>query len=111
MMNPNQPEARENNLAAADEQPETTAAFAELTKALEAALVPREPREAFARELRAQILNEPNSAPARLRNLSPRLQFAAALALVAGFMLLMLRRLLGGNTGGELVEDSLPSSA
>lgn len=110
VMKPDQPVTRDNLLSADDEQHEAEA-LAQLTKALESALTSRQPRESFARELRAQIMDEGASVPSRLRSLSPRLQFAAALALAAGCLLLMLRRLLGGNGGGELVEDTVPSSA
>ncbi len=109
VMKPDQPATREPLLPADDEQHETEA-LAQLTKALESALTVQKPRESFARELRAQIMDEGADVPARLRSLSPRLQFAAALALAAGCLLLMLRRLLG-NGGGELVEDTVPSSA
>ena len=110
IMKPDQPVPHENASAADDEQREAKA-LAQLTNALEAALVSRQPRESFARELRAQIENEQAGLPSRLRSLSPRLQSAAALALAAGCLLLMLRRLLGGNSSGELVEDTIPSSA
>lgn len=109
-MNPDQPVPRDNLPAAADEQQDAPA-ISELTKALEAALTPRQPSESFNRELRAQIIGERATLPSRLRSLSPRLQFAAALALTAGCLLLMLRRLLGGSDGSELVEDTVPSSA
>ncbi|MCY4464738.1 MAG: hypothetical protein OXE46_04305 [Chloroflexi bacterium] len=109
-MKPDQPVPRENSLSADDDQQEAKA-LAQLNKALESALISRQPRESFARELRAQISEDRARMPSRMRSLSPRLQFAAALALAAGCLLLMLRRLLGGNGGGELVEDTVPSSA
>ena len=109
-MIPDQPVPRDNLPPAADEQQDSPA-LAELTKALEAALIPRQPRESFARELRSQLSGEGASVPSRLRSMMPHLQFAAALALTAGCLLLMLRRLLGGDSGGELVEDTVPSSA
>ena len=110
MKKPDQPEARELMVSATAEQLGADA-LAQLTDALESALTPQEPREAFARELRAQLLDEPASAPAKLRRLSGRLPFVAAMALAAGCLLLMLRRLLGGHAGGELVEETVPSSA
>lgn len=110
MMKPDQPVPHDNLPPAGDEQREADS-IAQLTKALESALTSRQPRESFARELRAQIMDEGAGVSSRLRSLSPRLQFAAALALAAGCLLLMLRRLLGGNGGGELVEDTVPSSA
>ncbi|MCY4147490.1 MAG: hypothetical protein OXE95_04045 [Chloroflexi bacterium] len=110
MMKPDQPAPRDTVAQAADAQQEAEA-LAQLAQALESALTPRQPRESFATELRAQLVDESANAPLRLRNLSPRLQVAAALALATGCLLLMLRRLLGGNGGGELVEDTVPSSA
>ena len=84
--------------------------FAEMTRALEAALTPRQPSAAFADELRQRLEGEQTSA-SRLRGLSPGLPIAAAVALAAGFLLLMLRRLTGGDDASDLSEDPLPSSA
>ena len=80
--------------------------FQSLDTVLEAALTPRQPRDEFAEELRAQLLGK----SPRPRNAPKRLGIAAAVALATGFLLLLLRRVTGDD-GGELADDPVPSSA
>ncbi len=109
-MTPDQPNPRQATLQPAADLREGEE-FAELTRALQAALTSRQPRAAFADELRAQLSGESKGVTSRLRGFLPSLQFAAVLALSAGFLLLMLRRLTGSDNGSDLAEDALPSSA
>ena len=80
--------------------------FDTLNNALEAALTPRQPREEFAEDLRAQLLGK----SPRPRTAPKRLGIAAAVALATGFLLLLLRRVMGDDDG-ELTDEPVPSSA
>ena len=108
-MTPREQNLRNETVPTAADAPEADE-FAELTRALESALIPRQPREAFADELRARLDAE-KATVSRLRGLAPGLPVAAVVALAAGFLLLMLRRLTGGEDASDLADDPLPSSA
>jgi len=72
-----------------------TAPFIDLTERLDAAIVDIEPSRQFKQSLRQDLLGEaPTTMFGRLRNLSPRLQFAAGIALLAAMALLGRRRFL-----------------
>lgn len=70
--------------------------FAQMVEHLEHTLLPVSPDPAFKKQLRAELFGAPpQTLFGRLRNLPPRLQFAAGLALVAAMALLGRKRFLG----------------
>ncbi|MEO0562876.1 MAG: hypothetical protein AAF125_12270 [Chloroflexota bacterium] len=69
-------------------------AYAALLTRLDTSLVDVQPSKSFKRTLREDLLGKPQlSLAGRLRNLPPRLQFAAAIALLAAMALLGRRRM------------------
>ena len=92
---------REAEVAAGEEEN-----VVELIQALHAALSPQEPRREFADALRSELLDAPQGRLARLRGMPARVHLAAALALMAGFALLMMRRLFGSEAPQEMQEEA-----
>jgi len=79
-------------------------ALAHTIRRLDAALVPIVPDEGFRARLKADLLGEPpvSGVFGRVRNLPPRLQVAAAVALFAAMTLLGRRRLM--SEAGDLID-------
>ena len=93
---------READLAPADED-----SGVELIQALHAAFSPLEPRREFADALRSELLGAPQGKLARWRGMPARVHLAAALALMAGFALLIMRRLFGSEPPQEMGEEAV----
>ena len=80
-----------------------------VVRSLRQALRPQAPRMDFADELGAELLGEPQLRFARLRQMPARVHFAAALAVIAGFALFILRRLVGSDAPQEMQEEAVAS--
>ena len=76
-------------------------------KALHAALTPVEPRPEFVASLRADLIDGRPGMVERARQMPARLSIAAALALVAGFLLFFLRRLFDSDAPQEIQEEAV----
>ena len=81
--------------------------FVEMIQALQSALTPQEPREAFAADLRAELQKGESSFLERLRGMPARVHVAAFLAICFGFVLFALRRLFGSETPQEMQEEAV----
>ena len=72
---------------------------------LDATLVEVEPRPEFAGQLRAQLLNDGQGMMRRWRDMPARVHIAAIVAVMAGFLLLLTRKLSGSEAGQDLTEE------
>lgn len=73
--------------------------YIRIIRRLHVALVGVRPSQRFVSALRMDLMGEANHRMlSRLRHLPPRVQVAAGIALVAGFMLLSRRRFTGGGS-------------
>ncbi len=105
----------ETALDQADAAPGDDAAwreFAELIQALQSALTAREPQPEFAAALRADLQAAQRDPVSRLRQMSARVSLAAVLAVCAGCLLFVLRRLLGSGAAQDIQdmqEEALPN--
>lgn len=80
--------------------------FIRLIRHLHVTLVGVRPSRRFAYRLRQELLGQPEwNVINRVRFLPPRVQIAAGVALLAGFMLISRRRLLAELTDGTAVEE------
>jgi len=80
--------------------------FIRLIRRLHVTLVGVRPSRRFAYRLRQELLGQPEwNVINRVRFLPPRVQIAAGVALLAGFMLISRRRLLAELTDGTAVEE------
>ncbi len=83
--------------------------YAEIIQALQSILTPLEPRPEFARQLHADLLDQQQGVVERMRQLPARLQIAAILALIAGCLLFLTRRLFGSESAAEIQEEVVAS--
>ncbi len=81
--------------------------FADLIGTLASAFAPVEPSVTFADELRADLLGEPQGMLERLRKMPARVHIAAALALIAGCLLFVMRRLFGSDAPQDIQEEAV----
>ena len=81
--------------------------FIRLIRRLHITFVGVRPSRRFAYHLRQELVGQPErNVINRVRFLPPRVQIAAGVALLAGFMLLSRRRLLAELTSGAEVEEA-----
>lgn len=83
--------------------------FSALIHGLTGALTPIEPRPAFADALRHDLLGR-RGMWSRLRGMPPRVHIAAVLALLAGFGLLLTRRLFGSDEAENIVDEGVATA-
>jgi len=83
------------------------AEFVELIQSLHASLTPMNPDQEYAENLRANLLEGRPGVAGRVRQMPARLSVAAILALVAGCLLLMLRRIFGSETAPDVPEEAV----
>ena len=100
-------EAAEPALARAEAAGGEVADLADLVRALHESLKPQSPRPEFADSLRADLLAAEPGVVHRIRQMPPRVHLAAFLALIAGCVLLMLRRVFGSETAQDLPEEAV----
>ncbi len=81
--------------------------FAAIIQSLHSALTPVEPRREFSESLRSDLINERPDVVKRLRQMPARVHIAAALALVAGCILFIMRRLFGSDAPQEIQEEAV----
>ena len=79
----------------------------ELIQSLHASLTPMNPGQEYAENLRADLLDGRPGVAGRVRQMPARLSVAAILALVAGCLLLMLRRIFGSETAPDVPEEAV----
>ena len=81
--------------------------FAAIIQSLHAALTPVEPRSEFGESLRSDLIAERPGLVKRLRQMPARVHIAAALALVAGCLLFIMRRLFDSDGPQERQEEAV----
>lgn len=79
----------------------------DIIQSLHASLTPRRPTQEFADSLRTDLLNGRPGLVSRVGQMPARLSFAAILAVLAGCVLLLLRRLFGSETAHEVPEEAV----
>ena len=85
--------------------------FAAVIQGLTHALQPVEPRQAFTDGLRRDLLElDGGGMLSRWRGMPASVQIAAALALLAGFGLLLTRRLFGSDEAETIVEEGVAAA-
>ncbi len=84
-----------------------------LIRALQRALPPVAPRREFRQALRRELLADERDAGGRRRQLPARVSFAALLALAAGCLVIMLRRIFDSQAAdiADMQEEAVASSA
>lgn len=81
--------------------------FIATIEALHEALTPVEPPRGFARRLRADLLGEQQGMVERLRQMPARVHIAAALAVVAGCLLVVMRRIFGSDAPPDIQDEAV----
>ena len=81
--------------------------FAGTIRALHTALTPVEPRPEFVESLRGDLIAGQPGVVERVQRMPRRISLAAALALVAGFLLIFLRRLFDSDPPQEIQEEAV----
>lgn len=79
----------------------------ELIQSLHTALTPINPDQEYADNLRANLLDGRPGVAGRVRQMPARLSLAAILAVFAGCLLLMLRRIFGSETAADVPEEAV----
>ncbi len=79
----------------------------ELIQSLHTALTPVNPDQGYAENLRANLLDGRPGVAGRVRQMPARLSLAAILAVFAGCLLLMLRRIFGSETAADVPEEAV----
>ncbi len=81
--------------------------LADIIRRLHAVLTPAEPSRDFADELRADLLDDEQGMVLRVRQMPARVHVAAILALIAGCLLFIMRRLFGSDAPQEIQEEAV----
>ena len=81
--------------------------FVEIIQALHNACALVEPDPEFSDRLRADLLGEHGGMVKRVRQMPARVHIAAALAVIAGCLLFMMRRLFGSDGPQEIQEEAV----
>ncbi len=77
---------------------------------LEASLIPVQPRAEFADQLRAELMNSRLGMVKRVRQMPAQVHIAAILALIAGFGLILSRRIFGSESGQDISEEPVATA-
>ena len=91
----------------ADEEQGDVQDFVELIQSLHTSLTPMSPGQEYAENLRANLLDGRPGVAGRVRQMPARLSVAAILAVFAGCLLLMLRRIFGSETAPDVPEEAV----
>ncbi len=78
-----------------------------MIRALQSVLRPADPRPEFVNQLRADLLDPQQGVVERMRLTPAQLQIAAILALIAGCLLFIRRRLFGSDSAPEIQEEAV----
>lgn len=94
-------------VALADDAQAELDGVVEVVQSLHASLKPLSPNQEFVDGLRAELLNGRTGRVRRSRRMPARLSLAAILALFAGCVLLLLRRVFGSEPAREVPEEAV----
>ncbi|MCY3780720.1 MAG: hypothetical protein OXG78_10460 [Chloroflexi bacterium] len=79
----------------------------EIIQALHNAITPVEPGREFSERLRDELLGEHPGMVKRVRQMPARVHVAAALAVIAGCLLFVIRRIFGSGAPQEIQEEAV----
>ena len=79
--------------------------YIDMIQALQSVLTPSDPRPEFVNQLRADLLDPQQGVVERMRLTPAQVQIAAILALIAGCLLFIRRRLFGSDSAPEIQEE------
>ena len=100
-------DALEPLIAQAQEPQKELGEFVDTIQALHTCLRPMNPSREYADRLRADLLEGRPGVVTRLRQMPPRVHVAAILAVCAGCVLFVLRRLFGSEPAQEIQEEAV----
>ena len=100
-------DAVEPLLEQVDKEQTDVAEMVDLVQALHESLTPMNPGQEYTEKLRANLLDGRPGVAGRVRQMPARLSVAAILALFAGCLLLMLRRIFGSETAPDVPEEAV----
>jgi len=81
--------------------------FADIIQSLHTSLTPLNPGQEYADSLRAELLDGGPGVVRRVRQMPARLSIAAILAVFAGCILFMLRRIFGSEPAPDVPEEAV----
>lgn len=81
--------------------------FVEIIQSLHSSLIPISPSQEYADRLRADLLDGRPGVVKRVRQMPARVHVAAILAVCAGCVLFVLRRIFGSETAQDIQEEAV----
>ena len=81
--------------------------FVEIIQSLHTSLIPTSPSQEFGDRLRAELLDGRPGVVKRVRQMPARVHVAAILAVFAGCVLFVMRRIFGSETAQEIQEEAV----
>lgn len=81
--------------------------FVEIIQSLHTSLIPTSPSQEFGDRLRADLLDGRPGVVERVRQMPARVHVAAILAVFAGCILFVLRRIFGSETAQDIQEEAV----
>ena len=81
--------------------------FVDIIQSLHASLIPISPSQKYTDRLRADLLERRPGVVKRVRQMPPRVHVAAILAVFAGCVLFVLRRIFGSETAQDIQEEAV----
>ena len=100
-------DAVEPLIAEAEESQGELGEFVDIIQSLHTSLMPISPSQEYADRLRADLLNGRPGVVKRVRQMPPRVHVAAILAVCAGCVLFVLRRIFGSETAQDIQEEAV----
>ncbi|MDE2638294.1 MAG: hypothetical protein OXI30_18150 [Chloroflexota bacterium] len=100
-------EAVEPLLTEAEKSQGDLGEFVDIIQSLHTSLTPISPSQDYADRLRADLLNGRPGVVKRVRQIPPRVHVAAILAVCAGCVLFVLRRIFGSATAQDIQEEAV----
>ena len=102
-----QGDAVDSLIGLSEEEQSDVADFVEIIQSLHTSLSPVKPDQEYAESLRANLLDGRPGLAKRVRQMPARLSVAAILAVFAGCLLFMIRRLFGSETAPDVPEEAV----
>lgn len=100
-------DAVEQLIAEAESAQGDVGEFVDVIQSLHASLIPVSPSQEYTDRLRADLLDGRPGVVKRLRRMPPRVHVAAILAVCAGCVLFVLRRIFGSETAQDIQEEAV----
>ena len=100
-------ETTEPLIAESEEAQGDLGEFVEIIQSLHTSLIPTSPSQEFGDRLRADLLDGRPGVVERVRQMPARVHVAAILAVFAGCILFVLRRIFGSETAQDIQEEAV----